>query len=355
MASATLRCMLAALFASLSGPALAEDEVRALQLAWDNDVWGRGSTDRWYTNGLRASWSWQQPPDVGVVRRMVKALRPLVGGQGSEAPVVSYGIGQTIYTPRDIRVATPQPFDRPWGAMLYGSLTVHGEGRDDYASLELKLGTTGRAALGRPAQAGVHRYITKSDEPMGWHGQLKARPVLQASYAQVWRWGQWDARDWFSFQVGMGGAVGTVRTHANVNAALLLGDLSGGANPPLLIANEGDFIGIDTHRRPLNARLHGFLAVAYTGVAYNYFLEGETPYGRSRITPRRSHRSLQAGLSLPLQSVFGACAPRLVLTHTVRSPEFDSRLLGRDEGTQRWGAFAMTWDDDDQRCPWPWR
>jgi len=45
-------------WAGLTVTALASDDIQGVQRHWGNDVWARGGADRWYTNGLRLSWSW---------------------------------------------------------------------------------------------------------------------------------------------------------------------------------------------------------------------------------------------------------------------------------------------------------
>ena len=40
-------------------------------------------------------------------------------------PKLTYSVGQSMYSPRDVSVATPQPPDRSWGCAA-GNLHVHG-------------------------------------------------------------------------------------------------------------------------------------------------------------------------------------------------------------------------------------
>jgi hypothetical protein len=86
----------------------AADDVVGWQVNWDNDAWGKGKTDRWYTNGIRISWTYDQLPTFVVGKLFL---------DGSEwflwrdvVPTLSYSFGQTMYTPKGsaIRAETEQ-------------------------------------------------------------------------------------------------------------------------------------------------------------------------------------------------------------------------------------------------------
>ncbi|MCW5637092.1 MAG: lipid A deacylase LpxR family protein [Rubrivivax sp.] len=331
----------AAVFAASTAHA---DDFAGKQISWDNDLWAKGRTDRWYTNGLRMTWTYDTEPRLEPTRRFREASRWLLW-EGAR-PSLGYGIGQAMYTPRDIERSDPQFADRPWGAFLYASLSAHAENpsdsRDEFRATEVKYGIAGRYAMGEPLQKLVHQVVD-SPEPRGWDQQVRTRIGLQLTHARVYRIGDRPLNDMLGLQVGFGGAVGTLRTHANLNAALMFGDLKG-SNAPLMIGNEGDFVAQDFAKRAQYSRPFAFVAVNGTAVAYNYFIEGRTPYGRSAIEAKRSYTMVVAGVSLPLQRLW-ACLPRLVYTQTSRSSEFRNRDGGK-EARQRWGTFTLNWDRD---------
>lgn len=337
------RALALALLMLCSAPAWsAEEGLQGFQLHWDNDAFQRSNTDRWYTNGLRASWSWDSDTTSAMARTAKELSRQWMGGQ---APTLTYTVGQSMYTPRDITNANPQPDDRPWGAFLYVGATAHRYLDDrQFRATELKLGTTGAGALGRQAQAGVHQYITGSRRPEGWHQQLKTRPGLQLSFLQIDRFGDdRNGNDFFGFQTHWGGSVGTLRNYAHAGAAVMVGRLKGN-NAPLSVANEGDFVVQDFNNRDQFKRPFAYLAVGASAVAYNYFLQGDTPYGRSQIDKKLLVPSAEWGLSLPLQQWSGSPRmPRLMLTHTVRGADFKSRA-GPQPGPVRYGNLTLYWD-----------
>lgn len=323
--------------------AFASDDLKGLQLSWDNDLWGKGRTDRWYTNGLRITGTYKQPPKNELSRLFQRGSQWFLW-DGIE-PTLSYSLGQTMYTPRDITRPVPPVDDRPWGAFLYFSITAHASQGREFRATELKLGTTGRYALGEEAQKLVHR-ITSSPEPQGWSQQLKARPGLQLTHARVYRHNDRVLREFVGLQTGYGLGVGTLRGRASVDVSIIVGDLSG-ANAPLMVGNEGDFVVQDFEKRDQYKKVFGFVSANLTAVGWNYFLDGRTPYGHPAVDPKRFYTVVNAGVSLPLNEWGCKACPRLVYSQSTRSAEFVSRL--RPDGSerrQRWGTLAAHWDLD---------
>ena len=324
------------------------DDVEGWQVHWDNDVWAKGKTDRWYTNGLRVSWTFNKPPTSELSKLFQDGSRWFLWDD--KVPTLGYTFGQTMYSPQNISLSTPQPNDRPWGAFFFFGVTAHAYqtevgGKSEFRATELKFGTTGRYALGEEAQTFIHR-ITSSPIPQGWDQQLKTRPGIQLSHARVYRREDRSGRDWFGFQWGWGASVGSLRSYANLNAAITVGDLSG-PDSPLLIGNEGDFVAQDFNKRNQFKKPFAFLAANVTGIAHNYFVNGSTPYGKPNLDLKRGYTMVQAGVSLPLQEWINNKWPRLVYAQSTRSSEFKHRDTGRAESRQRWGTFSLHWDTND--------
>ncbi len=317
-----------------------KDELMGTQLNWDNDLWAPSKIDRWYTNGIRYSWTYRKTPNTVLAREFADASKVVFGP--SSAPTLTYTVGQLMYTPRDITVSGPQPNDRPWGGFLYFGLTAHAyEGRT-FSAAEVKLGLTGKYAFAEQTQTAIHK-IVDSARPAGWDQQLEPRLGAQLTYTRLSRFGNNLLNDRVGFQLGWGGAVGTVRTYANVNATMLIGDLDGN-DPPILIGNEGDFISQDFNNRPVFKKPFGYISAGLNAVGYNYFLTGPTPYGASLISPLPGFVTIQVGVSVPLQHWLKGGWPRLVYAVSARSPEFENAGLGQGAGIQRWGTFTANWD-----------
>lgn len=321
------------------------------QLNWENDAWVPSHTDRWYTNGTRYSWTYRVNDPDSTLGRMGAAIGQYAMGI-SEIPTLTYTVGQTMYTPRDITVATPQPNDRPWAAFLYVGITgSHNDGNGSFSSADLKLGYTGQAAQGEITQSAVHRLIN-SPQPMGWANQIEPRLGVQLSYARVRLLKQDLLKDRLGLQFGWGGAIGTLRTYANANATLVvgkLGNLGGGRAPPVLIANEGDFVVQDFGNNAVYRQPFAYLSLGANTVAYNHFISGTTPYGTSNLKHLPLVAVAQAGVSLPLDVWFNPhlgrrYLPRLVIALNARSSEFEVIGSNAPGGVQRWGSFTLNWD-----------
>jgi lipid A 3-O-deacylase len=120
----------------------------------DNDVvYG---TDRWYTSGVRIA---------KVVPRGDRQLE--------------FGLLQEIYTPEAKRA---NAIDRPTAARLLATLACHDRGAGDWTTVELDLGVTGPAALGRQAQDFVHRFVPAPHED--WSHQRSNRVDAQLAWVR---------------------------------------------------------------------------------------------------------------------------------------------------------------------------
>lgn len=309
------------------------------QLNLDNDFFVPGSTDRWYTNGLRLAWTYKTPSNNPWVQGVLASARDwdLIDAE----PTLTYSVGQSMYSPRAVSVATAQPLDRPWGGFLYGGITAQAYKGPRFAATEIKVGVTGPLALAAPLQSAWHNLIG-SPQPVGWSQQLAGRPALQISHTRQYRHPNFSG-DQLAFQTGWGGAVGNLRVYGNVNASLIWGDLQGSATPTL-IANEGDFVVLDLEDRAMFKRPFGYFSVGMNLVAYNYFITGPTPYGNTELRTNPVFGTAQIGISLPTQQWLGKQAPRLVYALNIRSAEFRSVGLEQMGGVQRWGSLTLNWD-----------
>ena len=318
-------------------------DVAGVQVYWDNDAFAKShKTDRWYTNGIRVAFTYNKPPTVEAAKLLQNASELLLWDEVK--PTLTYSFGQSMYTPGDITIPGPQINDRPWAAFLYYGVTAHAVKETEFRTSELKIGLTGKYALGEQVQQGVHHLIA-SNQPVGWDQQVRSRLGLQLSHARTYRVLGDVNRSLFGFQVGWGAALGTLRSYGTASAAFTFGDLSA-RTAPLLIGNEGDFVIQDFGKSGQFRRPFAFIAANYTAVAYNYFLEGRTPYGHSDIQPKRSYNVVQWGFSLPTQEWICSKCPRLVYTQSRRSPEFSSAATSTNERAQRWGTVVFNWDLD---------
>lgn len=169
------------------------------RLTEENDFFNKFTeqTDRYYTQGIRIEHL--SPPrsqDADFVPGItVSDLCALLCGHG-DAPIAvntGYAFGQNIYTPANISIAAPQPFDRPWAGLLYGTRVARIRYVDESLAaqredrLELTLGVVGPASLAKQVQTEWHKIIGVG-LPKGWNNQLRNEPVVQLRYESAFRW-----------------------------------------------------------------------------------------------------------------------------------------------------------------------
>lgn len=295
-----------------------------LQLFVENDMLAR--TDRYYTNGIKLG--------IGVPFDLLQmpaaeVLRSFDPDNGADVQVGLF-LGQNIYTPRDITLATAQPNDRPWQAWLYlGGVAQRARG-NRLDTVEFDVGVVGPAALGEEVQKGWHRFINVK-QPKGWDNQGPSEPAFMLSYLQKRRLGNETA----DLILHGGGSLGTVMTHARAGALLRLGHRLNGFGPDTI--------------EPGGAMLHGtraqgakdfagvswavFAGFDHRFVARNIFLDG--PFFRDGPSvERRAHvYDLSLGFGLRVDQV------RFSWTRLRRSEEFFTAAGGG--GAQRFDSLNL--------------
>ncbi|GIX16557.1 MAG: membrane protein [Rhodothalassiaceae bacterium] len=156
----------------------------------ENDLYGDGE-DRWYTNGARlvVTWRARDRATPWPNRASDALLRLSLGLDRADLAAEPhahrhlFALGQNMYTPRTIKVASPLFGDRPYAGWLYleaGSTALAGDRRDEWL---ISAGVVGPAALARQTQTAVHELVD-SPRPLGWANQLPNSPALQLAYRQ---------------------------------------------------------------------------------------------------------------------------------------------------------------------------
>jgi lipid A 3-O-deacylase len=194
-------------------------------LRFENDLFA--DTDRFYTNGLKASWAspdlrwfqdleWFRKP--GRLSRLANGLIDALpwAGDTERRRNLSLSVGQMMYTPQDIRSKAPLPEDRPYAGWLYGSAAFHSKTYRTLDTFEIQAGFTGPWSFAEHVQDLVHdlRGIARA---RGWDHQIDTEPAFALVYDRKYRivpridlgsgWG-------FDAIVHGGLAAGTAFTHA---------------------------------------------------------------------------------------------------------------------------------------------
>ena len=128
----------------------------------------RGTSDQYYTSGLRAGYTTGTTGLPDWLNRAGNA----VWGDGVQR--VSIDLSQSIFTPRNTQINPPDPKDRPYAGYLRVSAMVLHDDDNSRGVLGVSLGIVGPAALGRQVQNGFHNLI--GDTPnKGWEQPVAER------------------------------------------------------------------------------------------------------------------------------------------------------------------------------------
>jgi hypothetical protein len=210
-----------------SGPAEAQplpppDPRGTASFVLENDslkLFGR-ETDRWYTSGFRLGWSSAEGGLPGPLAWVDDRLAGLLGPANARW---RFDFGQNFFTPTDKRRENPDPRDRPYAGILYGTIGLDRRTWDTVDRFELQFGVVGPASGARDTQSVVHRIID-DPVPQGWGRQLRNEPVFNLNAERIWRVPV--ARAGFAEVDALpaaGTQLGTVRVSASAGARVRFG------------------------------------------------------------------------------------------------------------------------------------
>ena len=291
---------LAAILASCFGNAGAQ-AVPALQetvhfFTYENDA--RFFTDRFYTSGVQFSVKHSTDTRGGFARGLTTRLCGWTGCDASKVFTSQANVGQLMYTPRNIRLAEPQPLDRPWAGLLYyeQAYTFLSPDQRTLTTFTGQIGVTGPASLVEPAQKGFHHLLDRP-QPQGWDNQLGGSLGVLVSAEKR------TARESLSFDLARKVrfntatywrvAAGNIQTYAAVGVAVVIGkDLPPVSPPPPGIGNKIAGAG-ERKTSPLTScmvhwiQCTSFGSIEARAVGYNVFLDGRLFHDNDPQVQRR--------------------------------------------------------------------
>lgn len=311
---------------AFSAPALAEpprpaDETDVVTFSLENDL--VSNQDDNYTNGIRLAYLSPESNLPGWIDRAADAL-PLFAEGGHRR--WSFELGQSMYSPGDITLNTPQPDDRPYAGWLYTGFGLVSDTGARLDNLQLKLGMVGPASGAAEAQALIHRLI-KSPRPRGWRDQLKNEPGVVLSYERKWR-GIYRFKSIVGLEAditpAIGGSIGNVFTNASAGAVIRIGgDLPSDYGPPLI---QPSLPGSDFFVPSRTFGWYFFGGFEGRAVARDIFLDGNSFQDSPRVSKKPFVGGLSAGVAITFQTV------RVAYTHVLRTEEFSEQKRPDDYG-----------------------
>lgn len=139
-------------------------------------------TDRYYTNGLRLSWT---SPEDKYVPGWVQGLGRALYGPGTQR--VSINIGQSIFTSDNQTSPTLPPGDWPNSAQLLVTGALIQDTHLTRNTFAVSLGVTGPMAQGEQMQNGFHDLIGQGHND-GWGDQLHNEPAFEILNERIYRY-----------------------------------------------------------------------------------------------------------------------------------------------------------------------
>ena len=169
----------------LSLPAAAapqQDTANIVTLQVENDAVStlKGTSDQYYTSGLRLGWT----SGTNQVPAALQTAANQIWGDGVQR--VSLDLSQSIFTPRNTQTRNPSLEDHPYAGILglTGAL-IHDTG-SARTVVSVMIGVVGPGAAGEDVQNGFHNLI--GDTPnRGWRTQLSNEPLFEVTPERTWR------------------------------------------------------------------------------------------------------------------------------------------------------------------------
>jgi len=278
----------------------------AFSFQLENDLFAR--SDRYYTNGMKLSWTSMDPMSGNSEAGVRKAL--------------SLCFGQNIYTPSDIRREDLIPEDRPYAGISYFALAFHRQRGDVLDTLEFTVGIVGPRSYAEQAQRFIHD-VFNGIEPKGWSHQLRDELALGIMGDRKWKPLRWGGGNGFGLDMigHLGAGLGNVITAANAGWEIRLGynlprDFGtylirpGGESSAFFIEHSGE------GKRKGAFGLHAFLYVGGHAVLRNIFLDGNTFGGSHRVDKLPFVADAAGGLVMIFRQV------KLSYAYVLRSRQF---------------------------------
>jgi hypothetical protein len=326
-----------------SNPILAEEKDTSsgtLGLYMENDMFA--GTDRYYTSGVKLSWS---SPDLARLEDTPYSspflplfnLIPYIQDDHYQKNLV-FTLGQNIYTPDNTEITSLIEDDRPYAGWLYVGLGVVWKTAEVRHSLILNLGVVGPYSYGEESQRLIHEF-RDIDHPQGWDNQLNNEFGAVLVYSRTSRWPKIERRSGFNFELlpHYGAAIGNVQTYANLGAEVRFGlnlpdDFGTSAIGPSASTStpvDGEQ-GADRSRFDLG--LHLFARCDGRAVGHNIFLDGNTFSSSHSVDREIFVADLSVGVAMNIKNT------KLAYAFVYRTKEFK----GQEHG-QIFGTVSLNW------------
>jgi hypothetical protein len=311
-----------------------------LGLYMENDLFA--GTDRYYTSGIKLSWS---SPDLARLEDTPYSspflplfnLFPSIHDDNYQKNLV-FALGQNIFTPDNTETPNLIENDRPFASWLYLGLGVVWKTASIRHSLILNLGVVGPWSYSEEAQRLIHT-LRDLDHPQGWDNQLQNEFGALLVYDHTWRWPCIESRSGLNFEVlpHCGAALGNVQTYANLGMEVRLGlnlpdDFGTAAIGPAASTSTPVDGSLSADRSRFDLGLHLFARCDGRAVAQNIFLNGNTFADSHSVDHLPFVADLSVGVAMNIKNT------KLAYAFVYRTKEFRDQ-----ENAQIFGTVSLNW------------
>lgn len=323
--TAGLAAIMLATAAARAEPAQDSHGIYTFQVENDAASTFKGTSDQYYTSGLRLGYT----SGTTAIPEFMSGIGRAVWGDGVQR--VSFDISQSLFTPRNTQLRTPDPRDRPYAGYLNATLGLLQDTDNTRSLLALSLGVIGPAALGKHVQNGFHSII--GDTPnLGWHSQLQDEPAIELLAERTFRV---PVTQFYGLETdalpALTAGVGTVRDYVQAGVSFRLGQgLNSDFGTPRIRAGIS---GSDAYLPMRPFAWYVFAGADGQGIARDVFLDGSTFRSHSpSVTKRPYLGELEAGLAAMFYGV------RVTYTQTWQTDSFK----GQKSGLFNFGSLALS-------------
>jgi len=173
-----------------------------ISIEMENDTFATGGRDDNYTHGTRVSY-------------ISDKTLPYICDE------LILSLTQLMYTPQNLTLTEPNPYDRPYAGLLEVSMggTKYWKNPKVWHQLELSLGVIGGNSFAEETQTKIHDIID-STTPMGWDTQVEDAFLAQVDYRI---YGNIYRNNNVQFNVILANNIGTVFLDAGIGSNFILG------------------------------------------------------------------------------------------------------------------------------------
>jgi lipid A 3-O-deacylase len=286
------------------------DNFNTFNFSIENDDPDR--TDRQYTSGFRFTWiskDLRTYKDDGTSQCNCPFFFKLpFMNEPDNQKNTYFSIGQSIYTPDNLKQRDLIKDDRPYAGITYLAFGFISRNVRQMDTFEIETGIVGTHSYASYVQDVIHDWLHESYEVMGWKNQLKDEPILNLYYGRTWKLAP-EARNGYAYDF-------IPRAGISAGNLLIAGSLGAEVRFGLNLPNDfGTFRigpgsettapihekGFSSGSMPFGA--HFYLGYDVTGVARNLFLDGNTFRDSPSIKKKPVVRRLFAGAGITMHRI----------------------------------------------------